>query len=109
MYKHCSSCNSPFLEVSFDEHIDWHKNLEVVKEYKISVFWTDDIEKELANRLRTHLIDQSIPVSKLIYEDPQRLEIPVNEYELADIYRIVEKKRGTCTTSISEIPPVYPE
>ena len=107
MYKHCSSCNSPFPEESFDDHIDWHKD--DVKKYKISVFWTDDIEKELATRLRTYLIEQAIPVSKLIYEDPQRLEISINEYELEDISRVVDKKRGTCTTSISEIPPVYPE
>lgn len=101
MYKHCISCNSPFPEESFDDHLDSHKN--DLKQYKISVFWTDDIEKELANRLRTYLLDQSITVSKLIYEDPQRLEISVKEDALEDISRVVEKKRGTCTTSISEI------
>ncbi len=101
MYKHCNICPTPVEEDRFDEHMDWHKD--DVKKYKISVFWTDDIEKELANRLRTYLVEQAIPVSKLIYEDPQRLEISINEYELEDVSRIVEKKRGTCTTSISEI------
>ena len=103
MFDACQLCNAPIIDGEMSNHIDWHDTLEVVKEYKISVFWTDNIEKELANRLRTHLIDQSIPVSKLIYEDPQRLEISINEYELEDVSRIVEKKRGTCTTYISKI------
>ncbi len=102
IFNQCQICSTP-IEDSMSDHLDWHDNLGIVKKYKISVFWTDDIEKELANRLRTYLIEQAIPVSKLIYEDPQRLEISINEYELEDISRVVEKKRGTCTTSISEI------
>ena len=103
MFDACQLCNAPIIDGEMSNHIDWHDSLEAVKEYKISVFWTDDIEKELANRLRTYLLDQSITVSKLIYDDPQRLEISIKEDALEDISRVVEKKRGTCTTSISEI------
>lgn len=106
MFDPCQVCNAPIIDGEMSNHIAWHKSIDVIQEYKITVSWTNDTEKMLANNLRKDLRDMSLVCPPMA---DNSFDVFVKTQDLDSIQRLINKKRGGCTTSVSAVDIVYPE